>query len=48
MPNVETVNADWRTYRNSVDFIEQETGYELLSNVATGIQNTIESRVDNQ
>jgi endonuclease G len=48
MPNIETVNADWKTYRNSVDFIEQETGYEILSNVPTGIQNSIESRIDNQ
>ena len=48
MPNIETVNADWKTYRNSVDFIEQETGYDLLSNVTTGIQNIIESRIDNQ
>ena len=48
MPNLETVNSDWKTYRNSVDFIEQETGYEILSNVPSGIQNIIESRIDNQ
>lgn len=47
MPNINTVNADWRSYRTSVDFIEAETGYDLLSNVSTGIQAVVEARVDN-
>lgn len=47
MPNNDNTNNDWKTYRTSVDFIEQETGYDLLSKVAVGIQNTIEARIDN-
>lgn len=47
MPNNDNLNADWKTYRTSVDFIEQETGYDILSKVPTGIQNVIESRIDN-
>jgi endonuclease G len=40
------VNADWKTYRVSVDFLEQETGYDLLSNVPVNIQSIIEAQVD--
>lgn len=47
MPNNDNLNADWKTYRTSVDFIEQETGYDILSKVPTGIQSVIESRIDN-
>lgn len=48
IPNTQGVrNANWRNYRVSVDSIEVNTGYNLLSNVSTSIQSTIESRVDN-
>ncbi|AEW01045.1 endonuclease [Niastella koreensis] len=47
-PNINTVNSDWKTYRTSVDAIESATGYDLLSNVSTAIQSTIEAKVDNQ
>jgi endonuclease G len=47
IPNTDAVNSDWKTYRTSVDFIEQETGFDLLSKVSTAIQNTIEARIDN-
>ena len=47
MPNNDNVNSDWKTYRTSVDFIEQETGYDILSKVSTSIQNSIEARIDN-
>ncbi len=47
IPNINTVNSDWRTYRTSVDMIESETGYDLLSTVNSAIQNVIEARVDN-
>jgi len=47
MPNNDNLNTDWKTYRTSVDFIEQETGYDILSKVSTAIQNTIEARIDN-
>ena len=46
-PNINTTNSDWKTYRTSVDAIEAATGYDLLSNVSTTIQSTIESTVDN-
>jgi endonuclease G len=48
IPNNDNVSSDWKIYRNSVDFIEQETGYNLLSNVSTNIQGNIESIIDNQ
>ena len=48
MPNTDAIGSDWRLYRTSVDFIEQETGYNLLSNVSNTVQNSIESRIDNQ
>ena len=47
-PNINTTNSDWKTYRTSVDAIEAATGYDLLSNVSTTIQSTIEATVDNQ
>ncbi|MEI8052724.1 MAG: DNA/RNA non-specific endonuclease [Bacteroidota bacterium] len=47
IPNNDNVNSDWKTYRNSVDFIEQETGYDILSKVSAGTQAVIESRIDN-
>lgn len=47
MPNQDGLSADWKIYRNSVDFIEQETGLNLLSNLSNSIQNIIEARVDN-
>jgi len=47
VPNTDAVNSDWKTYRVSVDFIEQETGFDLLSRVSTSIQNVIEARIDN-
>jgi endonuclease G, mitochondrial len=47
IPNTQGVrNANWRDYRVSVDSIEANTGYNLLSNVSTSVQSTIEARVD--
>jgi endonuclease G len=45
-PNINTTGA-WGTYRTSVDAIEAATGYNLLSNLSTSIQATIEATVDN-
>lgn len=47
VPNNDSVNNDWKTYRTSVDFIEQETGFDILSRVPVNIQNIIEARIDN-
>ena len=48
MPNNNDVNTDWRSYRTSVNDIETLTSYDLLSNLSTSLQSTIEARVDNQ
>ena len=45
-PNINTTGT-WGTYRTSVDAIEAATGYDLLSNLSTSIQSTIEATVDN-
>jgi endonuclease G len=39
--NINTTGA-WGTYRTSVDAIEAATGYDLLSNLSTSIQASIE------
>jgi endonuclease G len=47
MPNNQTVNSQpWGYYRTTVDYIESQTGFDFLSNVAASIQTTIESNVD--
>ncbi|QLE58918.1 DNA/RNA non-specific endonuclease [Nostoc sp. TCL26-01] len=47
IPNTQGVRyANWRDYRVSVDSIEVNTGYNLLSNVFASVQSTIEARVD--
>ncbi len=48
MPNSNTINPDWKTYRVSVDQVEALTGYDFFSNVPTNIQAVIEATVDNQ
>ncbi len=49
VPNISTVkNRAWRSSRVSVRDVERSTGYELLSNVARPVQDTIETRVDKQ
>ncbi|HJR09312.1 MAG TPA: DNA/RNA non-specific endonuclease [Pyrinomonadaceae bacterium] len=49
MPNTQGIrNIDWRTYRVSVDQIEQLTGLDFFSNVPANIQAVIEAQVDNQ
>jgi endonuclease G len=45
-PNINTTGT-WGTYRTSVDAIEAATGYDLLSNLSTSIQSTLEAAVDN-
>lgn len=47
MPNTNGLNTNWKTYRTSVDAVESATGYNILSNVPTAIQNAIESTTDN-
>ena len=44
MPNSDRIDADWQTYRTTVDRIEIATGYDLLSEVPENVQAAIESR----
>ena len=47
MPNTNTVGEQsWANYRVSVDEVERQTGYDLLSNVPEGLQRVVEGSVD--
>lgn len=47
MPNTNAVgDQKWADYRISVDDIEQQTGYDLLSNVPDTVEQVIESGAD--
>lgn len=47
MPNRQGIkDSDWRSYRQSVDMLEQLTGYDFLSNVPVPIQTLLEAKVD--
>jgi endonuclease G len=49
MPNTQMANqSDWRDYRVSTDFVELVTGLDFFSEVPTGTQSVIESRIDTQ
>ncbi len=45
--NTNTVGQQsWGNYRVSVNEVEKQTGYDLLSNVAEGVQQAIETKID--
>lgn len=47
MPNIKGIaKDDWRKYKTTVRSIEQKTGYNLLSNLPTNLQNIIETRIE--
>jgi len=47
MPNRQGLKtSNWRTYRTSVDAIEQLTGYDFLSAVAPSVQAVLEARTN--
>lgn len=46
MPNDQSVGTDWAKYRKSVDFIEEQTGLDLLSNLPAALQAKLEAQVD--
>jgi len=48
MPNSGVINSDWRTYRVSVDKVEELTGFDFFSNVSSEVQTAIERRIDMQ
>ncbi|MBC5773552.1 DNA/RNA non-specific endonuclease [Pontibacter sp. KCTC 32443] len=45
-PNSNSISTSWGSYRTTVDAIEAKMGYNLLSNVSSTVQTTIEARVD--
>jgi len=45
MPNSNDVNSHWKSYRVSVDYIEQQTGYDLLANLPKKVQQTLEESI---
>jgi endonuclease G len=46
MPNDNSISTAWGTYRTSVDSIEADTGFDLLSAVPVAVQQAIEARID--
>lgn len=48
VPNTNSLDANWRTYRTRVDDIEALTGFDFFSNVPQSVQGIIEAVVDNQ
>jgi endonuclease G len=45
-PNNNSLSSAWGGYRTSVDAIEAATGYDLLSALPSGLQNTLEAKTD--
>ncbi len=48
VPNNNSVVADWKQYRASVDSVETTTGYDFFTNVVDSIEKTIENSIDTQ
>lgn len=49
MPNIQGIREEnWRSYLTTIDTIEKQTGYNLLSNISADVQRVIEARVDQQ
>lgn len=46
--NSNNVQSNWKNYRTSVRAIENATGYNFFSNLATTLQDAIETKIDNQ
>lgn len=46
MPNTADISQRWRTYRTTVDAIEEATGFDFLSTVPDAIETEIERRKD--
>lgn len=46
MPNTNSISTNWNTYITTVDAIEAATGLDIMSNVATSIQSTLEAKKD--
>lgn len=48
MPNVNSLDSDWKTYRTSLAAIQDATGYNLLSNVSASVKSALLNIVDSQ
>ncbi len=46
MPNDQTIGADWGNYRVKINDIETATGYNILDNLSTTLQNSLEAKID--
>lgn len=47
VPNINSVNTNWKNYRTSIDVIENATGYDLLKRLPVSLQGVVEGKVDN-
>ncbi|TWF32806.1 endonuclease G [Chitinophaga polysaccharea] len=47
-PNNNSINTDWTQYKTTVRDIENVTGYNLLSNLRTTLQDSLETKIDVQ
>ncbi|NSL88354.1 DNA/RNA non-specific endonuclease [Chitinophaga sp. Mgbs1] len=47
-PNTNDIDSDWTQYRTTVRSIESATGYNLLSALRPSLQDSLETRIDNQ
>ena len=45
MPNTNDINPSWKNYRVSVDYIEQQTGYDLFANLPEKTQEILEESI---
>lgn len=49
MPNIQGIRyVDWKTYRTSVDAIEQATGFDFLAELPDDVESALEASVDTQ
>ena len=48
MPNAANVSRRWRTYRTTVDTIEEATGFDFLATLPDEIEAVLESRTDDK
>jgi len=46
IPNINTVNSSWKTYRTSVNAIQAATGYSFMPNVPFAIRKVLMAKVD--
>ncbi|MFB6456188.1 DNA/RNA non-specific endonuclease [Chitinophaga sp. Hz27] len=45
-PNTNSINTDWTQYKTTVRAIENATGYNIMSNLRTSLQDSLETKID--